>query len=1231
VDDQPTGNTKPVLISNTSPMALTAAAFNPVDLDGPSFDPSRDGIRLLTSPFAGTLLWKATIETPISEAKPLNLKAQRLITLGQLNAGQLLYRPDGTTVDGALVTDYLQYAIVQTTDQTTLISDPQVLLLADQSKQDLQQPAELDVALSEGSGNQPQPPTISDFKVVEGEDQLLFNMSFDQPLTPEGGSLRLIVTNDPSDWSSGELVASLSLGDPGVVLAPDRTALSLTLATNGNHLLQGREGYLVVDLVSQGDALKNAAGLSLVGNPSLYTSKIDFKGPQLLGHSFITSGSSVLLQLRFSEPVTIAANTTVKLSSIHAITGERKELAVLPVRDTASPELLVDLSSLVADLTILPGSFYEVTMDEQAGLIDLGPGNKAAGAISQRFELPFPSSSLYQEARENALTLPATDLHLGFGLQNQNGELIPTELLSFGKIDTAIANKPATLARHDNKLISNEPYLLTLQLFDNANSPSAAQKASVDWSKITGAEVILRYNHSEFWIDPTDQPMVQHLLELSTVANDPTTNLVDLRLRFGPGAAGWDAITGGIALGQLQITPIPNGSAADLADSYPSVLVHSISLDQANASQNSMTISLPQLVIDKDNTFDQQASNAPLLLSSAWARLTEGQSDITGLLETRSVHGLSLEEGLSISTQPRFGKASIDVVNQQWRYSRDPGNTGMDEFTISAVDEEDVVSQKTIRIFDSSDLNNDGADDGFEAGKDINNDGIDDSLQSFVAAFQTSTGSLGAISINQNENLINDSKTGINLAQKVSLLFKGIKGKAESLVGEVTTKLKSSITIHATDGSTQAPDNIVLATSDQPSFAIAPEVNAINSIDQTTENQIREAYTTRFSNTIQTVDLYFGEGAQNWNALFKPDGNGGYFLFNYNPQTGLGGVLVDRDNNGNVDGARLYLKDGELGDFDRSRNGVIDDPMGLASLAINPTVQISADGLGLVVDGVAGTGLWLTFEVNSSQASWQNSIELITRDGIQLGSIGATLESTNRSRKSVYVAAGQELRFAQSSGHNPTNSSPNVQLSNSSTNGFRLRLDDGGINDADFNDLDLAISPSLTAPYTSVIGMGRLQRTGSDALIDLTDLPSTGRRINLSISTNSGFINQFDLVKVDGDLLTGYSVAGVRAENSEAFRKAVRDNLINPWGTSINIGGTTERTITWDASGNDAGIYAPVIITPKQDLFTFGATASDGQKHLKVIGNSKFAFEDLISSAPSDWDYNDLVVDVSSS
>ncbi|NDG74389.1 MAG: hypothetical protein EBX49_03435 [Synechococcaceae bacterium WB8_1B_136] len=421
----------------------------------------------------------------------------------------------------------------------------------------------------------------------------------------------------------------------------------------------------------------------------------------------------------------------------------------------------------------------------------------------------------------------------------------------------------------------------------------------------------------------------------------------------------------------------------------------------------------------------------------------------------------------------------------------------------------------------------------------------------------------------------------------------------------------------------------MLATSDQPSFAIVPEVNAVNSIDLATENQIREAYTNRFSNTIQTVDLYFGEGAQNWNALFKPDGKGGYFLFNYNPQTGLGGVLVDRDNNGKVDGARLYLKDGELGDFDRSRNGVIDDPIGLASLAINPTVQISADGLGLVVDGVAGSGIWLTFEVQSSQASWQNSIELITRNGIQLGSIGATLESTNMGRKSVYVAAGQELRFAQSSGNNPTNSAPNIQLSNSSTNGFRLRLEDGGGNDADFNDLDVAISPTLTAPDTSVIGMGRLQRTGSDALIDLTGLPSTGSRINLSISTNSGFINQFGLVKVDGDPLTGYSVAGVRAENSEAFRKVVRDNLINPWGSSINIGGTTERTITWDVSGNDVGIYAPVIITPMQELFTFGATASDGNKHLKVIGENKFGFEDLIASAPSDWDYNDLAVHVS--
>ena len=45
-------------------------------------------------------------------------------------------------------------------------------------------------------------------------------------------------------------------------------------------------------------------------------------------------------------------------------------------------------------------------------------------------------------------------------------------------------------------------------------------------------------------------------------------------------------------------------------------------------------------------------------------------------------------------------------------------------------------------------------------------------------------------------------------------------------------------------------------------------------------------------------------------------------------------------------------------------------------------------------------------------------------------------------------------------------------------------------------------------------------------------------------------------------------------------------------------------------------------------MFTFGATASDGQQQVKVLEGNTFGLEDLLKSQGSDWDFNDLRVQI---
>jgi hypothetical protein len=596
--------------------------------------------------------------------------------------------------------------------------------------------------------------------------------------------------------------------------------------------------------------------------------------------------------------------------------------------------------------------------------------------------------------------------------------------------------------------------------------------------------------------------------------------------------------------------------------------------------------------------------------------------------QASSTYTVSLIDAVVGGTANPFGEYSAGVAT---------GNASSSSDGIYTIEAVNIAGNKgtigTIRIATAS-LDNDGAPDAFEAPRDGNGDGIPDAQQRSVATFEAFDGNKSTIAVTVAVKVIEELReidpiTGAQITATTSVLYQGISGLAESGSGVAIDKLQSVID-HAKNKPLSSGVDVVVAVSAQPSFRVIPEVLVYGAYDPCLEQSFRDLVNQRFSNTIQQIDLYFDDPSQAWNALFKPDGIGGYFFYGYNPETGLGGVLLDRNNDGKVDGARVYLKDNQLGDLNLNPAlTIIDDPVGLVALAKAPELRVGDDGAGLIVDGPIGTGLWLNLKTTMADAQLQNLLLLSTATGTELGSIGATQYSGNLGEKDLFLGSGEELRFAQSSANGSISNNPLLKF-NVEGGGIRLCFDDRGSPDGDYNDLQVYIKVSIAARNPDVIAMARLQRAGSDAILDLTGIPAAGTRLSVSITADCGYTNRLGFVRLGGDSLTGYTVAGVLADNTLAFRKAVSDNLINPGGSVVTAGGKSARTMTWELAGTDAGIYAPVLINPNAQVFTFGATtASDGQQHVKVFGDNYFGFEDFISSQGSDWDFNDMSVKVS--
>ena len=126
------------------------------------------------------------------------------------------------------------------------------------------------------------------------------------------------------------------------------------------------------------------------------------------------------------------------------------------------------------------------------------------------------------------------------------------------------------------------------------------------------------------------------------------------------------------------------------------------------------------------------------------------------------------------------------------------------------------------------------------------------------------------------------------------------------------------------------------------------------------------------------------------------------------------------------------------------------------------------------------------------------------------------------------------------------------------------------------------------------------------------------------MNSSSDFKNRLAFVRLD-DNPNDLSLNGISASDETAFQDAITGVLIEPASQRIELQGESSKTITWNLSEAEFGLYAAVMITEENEIITIGNSGfQNGSPLLKSIGQNHYGFEDNPNSSDVDFDYNDL-------
>ena len=305
-------------------------------------------------------------------------------------------------------------------------------------------------------------------------------------------------------------------------------------------------------------------------------------------------------------------------------------------------------------------------------------------------------------------------------------------------------------------------------------------------------------------------------------------------------------------------------------------------------------------------------------------------------------------------------------------------------------------------------------------------------------------------------------------------------------------------------------------------------------------------------------------------------------------------------------------------------------------------LQLTTNSRGdrLTISGGDGVDGWLKLEVKGANDIWQNNLEIINGENQTIvGSIGSTPkphlypDASYKGLKHIPVSGGQSFSFQQISNINTSVTKPLIEVTEQRPGVFKIALEDNRhvTRGGDFNDLVITaklVNKPQNAEFTS---MAQLQRNNLDAVLDLNDL-ETDKSLTLKMLKNTDLDNRIGLVKLEGSYQSGFNINGITPDQPQAFLNAVQESLIKPSTEQLaqSLSADDHHISSWSFSSEDAGIYSPVLITDDQILMTFGAYgASDGQQHVRVLGENVFGFEDDLFGDKADWHFDDVIVEAS--
>jgi len=295
-------------------------------------------------------------------------------------------------------------------------------------------------------------------------------------------------------------------------------------------------------------------------------------------------------------------------------------------------------------------------------------------------------------------------------------------------------------------------------------------------------------------------------------------------------------------------------------------------------------------------------------------------------------------------------------------------------------------------------------------------------------------------------------------------------------------------------------------------------------------------------------------------------------------------------------------------------------------------LKISADGLGIELGGSGVAGNWVRLEARDSGQHTGTTVLVyavdssgnrvdrddhhtggdVTVQAATLVSVGG-VEDDHGARmllggQSVYLAAGDQLRFAVLGDGQSVNALPSTQFISWGDGSLQATI--GGLH------LNAVTNNSLSGAAT----LAEAQRDMGDAFVFLKQ----GQTLSVEIAGSSANANTLGFVRIDVDAATGQrSVAGVAYGDTAAFHDAVRGQMDS--GFHEAHGGNFSATGSWTVSGA-TGFYAPVLITPSGQVFVVGNANPGGHEHIRMYGENTFGFEDLAYNQGSDFDYNDMVL-----